>query len=168
MKYLICVASLLVAAVLPASAGSTTYSYTSNVVGVKGETVTASFTFNTTKDQFTGVSLQFKGGVFGGVTESFTKAVSGFVFSLSTSPAKGDLLLYSIAINPLNLSQFAAGGTISSLKGSGAFGYSGSRYSAVPEGGSRFAYLAPAGLALFGGMLVNGFFRRRVGMQARV
>ncbi|MGA7765135.1 MAG: hypothetical protein WCA27_02810, partial [Candidatus Sulfotelmatobacter sp.] len=65
------------AAVLPASAGSVSGSYTSTVIGVTGETVTATFTFDTSSDQFTNMTLAFKGGVFGALTESYTGCGTG-------------------------------------------------------------------------------------------
>lgn len=160
-RYLICVASLLVAAFLPAIAGSTTGSYTTSVSGkgVKGETVTATFTFDTTKNQFTNVTLHFNGGVFDGVSESYTKcAKKSWSCTFTVTPAHGDSLVYSINLN--KLSQYSGGGNIWNKKVDGVFGYKGS--AAVPEGGSKFSYLAPAGLVIFGGIFLAGFRRQRV------
>jgi hypothetical protein len=163
-RYLICVASLLFAAVLPASAGSVSGSYTSAVIGVTGETVTATFTFNTSSDQFTNVTLAFKGGVFGGFTESYSGCGTGLSCSLSDA-ASGDWLLYSIGLNT-NFSQYGAGGTVWNKNSAGVFGYTGS--TSVPEGGTKFSYLVPAGLVIFGGIFLSGFVRPRIDRQENV
>ena len=166
-RYLICVASLLFAAVLPASAGSVSGSYTSAVIGfgVTGETVTATFTFNTSSDQFSNVTLAFKGGVFDRFTESYSGCGKGLSCSFSHA-ASGDLLLYSIGLNE-NFSQYVAVGTVSNTNFAlGGFGYTGSP--SVPEGGSKFSYLAPAGLVIFGGIFLSGFVRPRIDRQENV
>jgi len=165
-RYLICVASLLFAAVLPASAGSVSGSYTSAVLGVTGETVTATFTFNTSSDQFTNMTLAFKGGVFGALTESYTGCGTGLSCTF-IELAGGDSLLYSILLNK-NFSQYAAGGSVWNTHSAGIFGYTGSPSPSVPEGGSNFSYLAPAGLVIFGGIFLNGFLRPRIGRQENV
>lgn len=166
-RYLICVASLLFAAVLPASAGSVSGSYTSAVIGfgVTGETVTATFTFNTSSDQFTNVTLAFKGGVFDGLAKSYSGCGTGLSCSFSDA-ANSDSLLYTIGLNN-NFSQYGAVGTVWNTNFAlGGFGYTG--YSSVPEGGSKFSYLAPAGLVIFGGIFLSGFVRPRVDRQENV
>lgn len=165
-RYLICVASFLFALVLPASAGSISGSYTSAVLGVKGETVTATFTFNTSSDQFSNVTLAFNGGVFGGFTESYSGCGIGLSCRFS-DPASGDSLLYFIGLNK-NFSQYGAGGAVWNGHSAGIFGYTGSPSPSVPEGGSNFSYLAPAGLVIFGGIFLNGFLRPRVGRQENI
>ncbi len=165
-RLLICVASVLFAAVLPASAGSVSGSYTSAVLGAPGETVTATFTFNTSSDQFTNLTLAFKGSVFGALTESYTGCGTGLSCSF-LQLAGGDWLLYSIGLNK-NFSQYAAGGSVWNTKSAGIFGYAGSTSPSVPEGGSKFSYLAPAGLVIFGGIFLNGFLRPRIGRQENV
>jgi hypothetical protein len=167
-RLLSCVASLLFVAVLPASAGSISGSYTSAVLGVTGETVTATFTFNTSSDQFTNLTFAFKGGVFGALTESYTGCGTGLSCSF-LEPAGGDWLLYSILLNG-NFSQYLAGGSVWNTNSAGIFGYAGSPSisPSVPEGGSKFSYLAPAGLVIFGGIFLNGFLRPRIGRQQNV
>jgi hypothetical protein len=134
------------------------------VIGVTGETVTATFTFNTSSDQFTNVTLAFKGGVFDRFTESYSGCGTGLFCSFSDL-ANGDSLLYAITLNK-NFSQYAAGGGIWNTNSAGLFGYTGSP--SVPEGGSKFSYLAPAGLLIFGGIFLNGFLRPRIGRQERL
>lgn len=165
-RLLSCVVSLLFAAVLPASAGSISGSYTSAVLGVTGETVTATFTFNTSSDQFTNLTLAFNGGVFGALTESYTGCGTGLSCSF-LQLAGGDWLLYSIGLNK-TFSEYAAGGGVWNAKSGGIFGYAGSPSPSVPEGGSNFSYLAPAGLVIFGGIFLNGFLRPRVRRQQNV
>ena len=61
-KYLLC-ASLLMAAVLPAVAGSTkTYSYSDPVTGITGvSNISTTFTFNTKTDKVSAGTLTFTG-----------------------------------------------------------------------------------------------------------
>jgi len=170
-RYLICVTSLLMAAVLPASAGSTSGSYTGSVtgVGVTGETVTATFTFNNSTNQFIDISLVFKGGVFNGVKEDYKSCGKGLAcsFNVSVSTSKGsDSIVYALSFLNKTLSQYAGAGTISTIGSAGVFGYRG--YASVPEGGSRFSYLAPAAFLIFGGIFLSGFTRPRVDRRESV
>jgi len=164
-SYLMC-AALLVAAVLPASAGSTTYDNSLSMSGAS-ETVTASFTLSTGKilDTISAGVLTFSGAL-----GSFSVKFSGSCGASSStcgisflSLLTGDTGTYNI-----NLSKMTASGSLAGLAGwkleTGKYSYS----LAVPEGGSRFAYLAPAGLVMFGGILLSGFFRQRTGSRARV
>ena len=161
-RYLICAASLLIAAVLPASAGSITYKNTAT--SSNGETVAATFTLTPSKngktDAITGGVLTFSGAL-GKFTVDFTgsctagSSTCGFNFLDA-----GDKGTYHI-----NLSQMSVGGSIGKLgKTAGTYTYSLS----VPEGGSKFSYLAPAGLVIFGGIFLTGLLRPRVGGQQRV
>lgn len=175
-SYISCIA-LLIAAALPASAGSigSNYSDTFSVTGTKKtDTVKASFTFNTSTNQVTG-SLAFAGGVFN-ITDPFSgtakcnKADTSCVYTLSMTDPNKDKLTYVIT---LNLSkgqwQYGALGGISKGLNAGAFGGSGyTGYASAPEGGSKFSYVAPAGLVILGGLLLNGFKRPRARRQESV
>ena len=169
-RCLVYVAALLIAAVLPASAGSITYKSTATVTGngVSNTSVAATFTVtpssNGKTDTITGGALTFS-GVFGNFTVNF---------SGSCNPANPCVLDFSTKSGDsgsftLNLSKMTASGTIWNGKSgknseTGTFSDSFS----VPEGGSRFAYLAPAGLVIFGGIFLSGFLRQRVGHQENV
>src|SRR5271154_984428 len=165
-RYLICVASLLFAAVLPASAGSITYNNSLSMSGAS-ESVTAMFTLTTGKItdtisagvlNFTGALGNFSVNFSGSCGASSSTCGISFLYLLN-----GDTGTYNI-----NLSKMTASGSLSGFAGwkaeTGKYSYS----LAVPEGGSRFAYLAPAGLVIFGGMFLSGFFRQRPRSRARV
>lgn len=154
------VALVLIALVLPAAAGSIeTYTYSEAVSGVKNGTVQGSLTFNPKTDKITG-TLQFVGGVFGGITDNFsgTSNCSGTtcVFVLNTK-VDGDSLSYKVTFSdpPGVLSQVCASGSISNKKAEGTFACS------VPEGGSKLSYLIPTSIALCLGILLSSKQRRR-------
>ena len=71
-------------------------------------------------------------------------------------------------IDAINLSQLSANGTIWNGKANPKKSQTGTfdgPFASVPEGGSRFAYLAPAGFVMFGGIFLSGFLRTRAGLQ---
>ena len=157
-------ALLIVALALPASAGSikTTMSetYTEALSGVKNTDVTVAFTFNSKTDMISGGKLSFKGGVFNGITDTFSglAACSSGVctYTLETTKANGDTISYTINLSGLNLT--SANGSISNTKkNDGTFSYTAT---AVSEGGSQLSYLIPAGLVMFGGIFWSGSKRR--------
>lgn len=161
-KQFACVASLLIAAVLPASAGSITYKNTAT--SSNGENVSATFTLTPSSngkiDSITKGALTFSGAL-GNFTIDFSgsctagSAKCGFTFTDA-----GDKGIYNI-----NLSQMNVGGSIGKLgRTAGTYTYSLS----VPEGGSKFSYLAPAGLVIFGGIFLTGFLRPRVRQQESI
>ena len=170
-KRLACVASLLIAAVLPASAGSTkTYTYSDPVTGITGvSSIATNFTFNSTTDKVTAGTLTFT-GAFGTFKVSFTASCpkkGSCVFDVNKTVTY-DGTKYTIA-DVINLTQLTANGTISDKKGTitqtGVFD---GPFASAPEGGSRFAYLAPAGLVILGGIFLSGFLRLRVARQEDV
>jgi len=160
-KRILCVAALLIAAVLPASAGSITYKDSTTATG-KGVTENVTATFTLTKsgslDLISAGALTFSGAL-GSFTVDFIGSclAGGSVCSLSFLDLQnGDTGTYNI-----NLSNMSASGSISGLL-AGKLDTATYSYSLVPEGGSRFSYLAPAGLVIFGGIFLTGFFRPRV------
>jgi hypothetical protein len=172
-KALTSVAVLLLAAVLPASAGSISSSYTDtfSVTGTKTPTtVTATFSFDTSKDTIGG-QLTFAGGVFN-VSDPFSgtatcnKKNTACIYTFSTI-VNGDKLTYAITLN-LSNGQYGALGGIAKGGNAGAFGGNGYASATVPEGGSRFSYVAPAGLVIFGGIFLTGLMRPRLRGQERV
>jgi len=142
--------------VLPASAGSVqTFNYSTSVSGVNNTTLTGSFVYDTSNDTFSTGSLSFTGNsVFGGLHGTYNKSESGDSFVLSLS-ASGITLQYNITLNPLNTNQYWVTGTITRNGTTGTFAFTD-----VPEGGARYAYLVPAGIVIFGGILLAGFKRR--------
>jgi len=174
-KGLISVAALLLAGVLPALAGSISSKYTDtfSVTGTKAQTtVTASFTLDTSTDKISGV-LGFSGGAFNNVSDPFSgtatcnKKNTACVYTFTMKDSNGDKLTYAISLNLVNGGYGALGGIAKGGK-AGAFGGNGYASAAVPEGGSRFSYVAPAGLVIFGGIFLTGLIRPRMRDQGRV
>jgi hypothetical protein len=164
-RYLICVASLLVAAVLPASAGSITYQDTANVSGggISNTNVTATFTLTNggKTDTISGGVLTFS-GVFGSFTVDFSGSCSPTSpCTLSFLTRSGDLGSYTINLNTMTASGTIWNGKWGNGSETGTFSYSLS----MPEGGSKLSYLGSAGLVIFGGILLSGFLRPRDGVQ---
>ena len=173
-KGLISGAVLLLAAVLPASAGSigSSYSDTFSVTGSKKQTtVTASFSFDTSTDKING-TLAFAGGAFN-VSDPFSgtatcnKKNTACVYTFTTKDSNGDKLTYAITLN-LSDGQYGALGGIAKGSNAGAFGGKGYAYASAPEGGSKFSYVAPGGLVIFGGILLTGLMRPRMRSQERI
>src|SRR5579863_4971140 len=157
----------LLLACLPASADSNNNFSNATLNGVSNTTVAGTFSFNSSTDQFSNISISFSGNsVFGGIKVSDPNSVKGiwkqgkgWMFSWLTL-VKGDLVLYSVLFNPVT-GQFTAGGGISNWQNQGNF-----NYMSVPEGGAIMSYLLLSGLAVFGGIFLSGR-QRRVARVAR-
>ncbi|MFZ0284527.1 MAG: hypothetical protein WAL32_04805 [Terriglobales bacterium] len=151
------VAFCVLALSICASAGSVqTFNYSANVTGVSNTTVQATFKYNTSTDTFTLASLAFSGNsIFDGIGGTVNQQQQGdtFIFSKTIS---GYTVSYTIVLNPLNGS-YVAYGSIAYGSTKGAFQYD----HQVPEGGTRFSYLAASGLTLFAGVVLAGKQRRR-------
>jgi hypothetical protein len=148
-------AALTFALVLPASAGTISGSYDATIRGVRTNSAAlGTFSFNNTTDKLTG-TLSFNGAFSG--TENINQTV-GCLFGLCnlwlTGTLNGNTFSYDLLLN-LNSNTFSAGGSVWNRNSIGSFGANG--YTAVPEGGSTLAYLALAGLVIFGGILVARF-----------
>lgn len=156
LKFVRNAALLLMVFAVPAWAGSiNSYTFTTTVAGVQNTTVTGTFIYNTSTGMFSTGSLAFKGNsVFGGLHGSYNKSESGLSFVLNVK-AGNITLQYLISLNPQNLNQFTASGTITRSSTTGTFSYA-----LMPEGGTPFAYLISAGVVIFGGILLTGFRRR--------
>jgi hypothetical protein len=164
-------ALLVVALTVSASAGSITYKLKpESVTGSKSTIVTPQFTFNSNTDKITG-TLTFKGGIFNGITDSFSGTAkcnkkSGICSYTFFTTVKGDKISYTIDLSQWNhWNLTAAFGSIWNWKYDGTFCYTNS-YAKAPEGGSRFSYLAPAGFMIFGGIFLSGFRRQRAGTKS--
>jgi len=149
---------LLVAFVLPASAGSIlSYNFKTIVSGVQSTTLTGSFIYDSSNGQFSTGSLSFAGNsAFGGLRGNYNAPESGLNFVLTVSTS-GISLQYFISLNPFNLNCYSLWGGISGSGSNGNFNY------AVPEGGSPPAYLMCVGIVICSGILLTGF-RRRTGL----
>jgi hypothetical protein len=150
----------LLAVSLSAFAGSTKDVFSgAALVGTSG-TVSGSFTFNTSTDQFSGFSLSFNGGVFAGATASngggqgtCYQGFCGFYFQGKASD--GAWVTDMIVVN-LKTGQFDDfGGIYNWQKQGGDF-----NYLSVPEGGAKLTYLMLSAIAVFGGILISGKQRR--------
>jgi len=146
---------LLVAFVLPASAGSIlSYNFKTIVSGVQSTTLTGSFIYDSSNGQFSTGSLSFAGNsAFGGLHGNYNAPESGLNFVLTVSTS-GISLQYYISLNPFNLNCYSLWGDVSGSGSKGSFDY------ALPEGGSPTAYLISAGIVIFSGILLTGFRRR--------
>lgn len=127
---LIVLTSCLVIASVPAHASSiTTYNYSALLSGGYGS-ASGTFTYNTSTYQFVSSSISFSSSLFGNVTLISTTPETGFL-SLYGGTVQGSSILYTILLNPLNLSQFwISGGIANNLK------IAGFQYATVPEGGT--------------------------------
>ncbi len=164
-KCFACVALLLIAAVLPASAGSIKYTNSTNVDanGVSSDGVTAGFTLTTGKtDTITSGTLTFT-GVFN-VAVNFSGSCNPGSTCTFYFSKNGDTGWYTINLKNMTASGYIWNGKSGKNSETGTFSDSFS----VPEGGSRFGYLAPAGLVIFGGIFLSGFLRPRTGRQENV
>jgi hypothetical protein len=151
-------ALFLLAVSLSASAGSTDSFSNVSLTGVSG-TVSGSFTFNSSSDTFSAISLSFNGGVFGGVNAqngggngSCILGVCGF--SWQAQLANGNWVWDTILLN-LKTGQYQDLGGIYNWKNGGNF-----NYLSVPEGDAPLSYLLLSGFAMLAGILISGKHRR--------
>ena len=151
-------ALFLLAASLSASADSTNSFNNVSLTGVSG-TVSGSFSFNSSSNTFSAISLSFNGGVFGGVNAqngggngSCILGVCGF--SWQAQLANGNWVWDTILLN-LKTGQYQDLGGIYNWKNGGNF-----NRLPVPEGGASLAYLGLSGVAMFAGILIAGKRRR--------
>lgn len=150
----------LLAVSLSAFAGSSNDVFSgAALVGTSG-TVSGGFTFNTSTDQFSNISLSFNGGVFGGATASSSggqgacyQGFCGFYFQGKASD--GSWVTDTIIVN-LKTGQFDDLGGIYNWKNQGGD----FNYLSVPEGGANLTYLMLSAMAVFGGILLSGKQRR--------
>lgn len=149
---------LVTAASLPARADSiSNFNFSSNLIGASGS-VSGSFAYDNTAHSFTSASLTFNSPIFGNVVFTASNPRNGYLFIFSGSNG-GTSILYSIIINPLNLSQFWLTGGIWNLSGDYA------RYGTtqVPEGEEWFLFLIPAVLVIGGAFLLAA--KQRTALQ---
>src|SRR5271155_4460827 len=143
---------------LPAFAGSISNFSGVQLKGASGN-VSGSFSFSSSNDQVSNLSLSFAGSTFGSVNVSDPSGLKGtkegqdWLFVWSTKE-NGDTIWCSILFNPLT-DQYQLGGWIDNWKNQGDF-----NYLQVPEGGTPLSFLMLSGLALFAGILVSGKRRR--------
>jgi hypothetical protein len=157
----LCAAFLLILS-LPALAGSVNSFSNVKLQGVSG-TVSGSFTFDSTTDQFSNCSLSFTGSAFNGVNVNDPNSVKGtyvpgqgWLFVWGTNDKSGDTIWYSILLNPAT-NQYWTAGWIANWQQHGNF-----NYSQVPEGGAELTYLLLSAMAVFCGILMSGKQRRAI------
>lgn len=153
---------VLCAVAIPAHADSVTYNFTYSLISGSSSvgTVTGSFSYNSTTHTLSSATLTINSSLFGNVTLTSLGGSSGFVFAFGGTVG-GNFILYFITFNPLNPSQYWISGSILNLS-TGTVGKFSNSYTAVPEGGAWYMYLAPSLLVLFGGMLLAGRRPRNV------
>lgn len=122
--------SLLTLCVPVHASSITTYNYVTALSGGNG-TATGTFTYNSTTSQFVSASISFASSIYGNLTLNSTTQQTG-IMSLYGGTVNGSSILYTILLNPLNLSQYwISGGIGNNLKLSG-FQYT----TTVPESGT--------------------------------
>jgi len=156
------VGALFLLACLPAAAGPINSFSGVTLKGVANTTVSGSFSFNSTTNQFSNISISFSGNsMFGGVQAIDNKSIQGtyiqgkgWLFSWLTKVG-GNLICYAVLFNPTT-NQFATTGWIVKGNNGGSFGYL-----TVPEGGAILSYLFLSGAAVFAGIVMSGKQRRQ-------
>jgi hypothetical protein len=157
-------AIFLLAASLSASACSGDCFSNVNLVGNSGGNAGGSFTFNSSTDTFSNLSLSFNGGVFSGLTGLDAKGGKGICvlgiceFSWQTTLKNGDTVWETILLN-VKTGQYQDQGGIYNWKNEGGF-----NYLSVAEGGNSLAYLLVCGMALFAAIV--GSRKRRHAVRA--
>jgi hypothetical protein len=140
-------AVFLLAVSLSASACSGDCFTNVNLSGNSGGNASGSFTFNTSTDTFSNLSVSFNGGAFNGMSASDNKGGGGCILGICGFSWKtivnGDTVWNTIILN-LKTGQFEDIGGIYNWKNQGNF-----NYMAVAEGGNSLAYLLLSGIALF-------------------
>ncbi len=156
--------ALFVLAVSISASADSNNSFNVNLTGISG-TVSGNFTFDSTKNSFSGLTLTFNGGMFDGV-----KAGNGggkglcllgvCQYTWQKHMNTGAWVWETIVFNIKN-GQFQDYGGIYKGKYNGGF-----NYMSMPEGETALAYLMLSGLAMFAGIVVAGK-RRRVARIAQ-
>jgi len=157
-------ALFVLAVSLSASAGSVNSFSNVSLTGVSG-TVSGQFTYDATKNSFSGLTLSFLGGVFNGVNASNGGGKGNCLLGLcqytwQKQLNNGDWVWETIVLNLKN-GQFEDFGGIYKGKYNGGF-----NYMSVPEGETTLSYLMLSGFAMFAGIVVSGK-RRRAARIAR-
>ena len=133
-----------------------------NLVGNSGGSASGGFTFNTSTDTFSNLSLTFNSGAFSGVTAQDNKGGGGCILGICGISWKtivdGDTVWNTIVLN-LKTGQYEDYGGIYNWKNQGDF-----NYMSAPEGGNSMAYLLLSGIALFVAIVTSR--KRRHAMRA--
>jgi hypothetical protein len=151
---LVCVFWLFLLAVsLSASANSNDSFSNVSLVGTSGK-VSGSFTFNSSTQTFSNLTLSFNGGLFGGDSASNgggkAKCRLGVCeFSWKEKLAGGGWVSDTILLN-LKTGQYEDLGGIYRGKKGGDF-----TYMSVPEGGPTLSYLLLSGFVMLAGILIT-------------
>jgi len=154
----ICVVFVLALSIC-ASAGSTD-NFSATLTGVS-ETVSGSFTFNSSTDSFANIKLSFAGSTFGNINTSNGGGNANWcgngecAFWWKTTV--GADTIWDVIVVNLITGQFQDAGTISNSQNNGGFSYM-----SVPEGSSALAYLLLSAAAILGGIFMSGKNRRAV------
>lgn len=159
IKVLSACALFVLLASLSASAGTICNFSNVKLTGSSGSTASGTFTVNATTHVFSGVSITFNGGAFGGIQANGGNLkgiwVQGqqYLYSWITT-VNGSLVGWSILYD-FKTGQFHEWGGISNWKNKGNFDYL-----SVPEGGAELTYMMLSGIVVFGGILISGKQRR--------
>src|ERR1700733_5856567 len=154
------VSVMFVLALSICASASSNDNFSGPLQGASGN-VSGSFTFNSSNDSFSNVTLSFTGCTFGNVNASDSNGGPGSckngVCEFVWETQVGSDTIWDVILVTLSTGQFQDAGTISNYKNNGGF-----NYMSTPEGGSALAYLFMSALAVFGAIALSGRNRRTV------
>lgn len=154
-------AAFLALACLPALADSKDNFSNEKLTGNSGSTVSGSFTFNSTTDAFSNISLSFNGGVFNGINALDTGGGKATCLlgwcGFSWQTLVGNVLVWDTIVINVNTGAYQDFGGIYNWQNQWNF----DPPMSAPEGASSLAYLALSGIAIFTGILVSEKKRRK-------
>jgi hypothetical protein len=146
---------------LPALADSNDNFSNETLTGNSGSTVSGSFTFNSTTDSFSNISLSFNGGAFNGINASDASGgkatcLLGFC-GFSWQTLVGNVLVWDTIVINVKTGAYQDFGGIYNWRNQWNFD---PPPMSAPEGASSLAYLTLTGLAIFAGIVISGKKRR--------
>src|SRR5579863_6082501 len=132
------------------------------LTGNSGSTVSGSFTFNSSTDTFSNLSLLFNGGKFAGTNAKDTNGGQGIcilgVCGFSWQTHVNGVLVWDTILLNVKTGAYQDFGGIQNFQNQWNF----DPPMAVPEGGTPLAYVVLSGLAMVAGILISGK-RRAIG-----
>ena len=152
-------AAFLLLVCLPALADSHDNFSNEQLTGGSGSTLSGSFTFSSSSDTFSNISLSFNGGTFNGINAQDTggQAVCALgLCAFSWETKTGNVWVWDTIVLNVSTGQYQDFGWIYSAQNQWNF----DPPMSAAEGGTRLAYLVLCGIAIFAGILVSGKQRR--------
>jgi hypothetical protein len=160
-KFAAVCAAFVLSVAMCAFAGSSDQ-FSGPLTGVANSTISGSFSYNSSTEQLTGVTLSFTSAILGsGIADpgslQGTKNSNGlWTFQWWGFASDGDLVIYDATLNANGT--FQVSGDVDNLQNQKYGGFN----MAVPEGSSALAYLLLSAGAIFGGIFMSGKNRRPI------